>query len=566
MLHLNPKNKLAGVLAPLFALRGSTDLGVGDTQALGELVDWSVEVGLGVIQMLPINEMDSDHSPYNILSSIAIEPSTITTTPEFLPDLDPRDFASITAKFDLPRLRANEIHYSEVKALKLELLRAAFDRLDSPTRIQAFKNFCEEHREWLKPYSLFRSLHHIYGADEFSKNWQEIGYSSAEKHIVHLQREINASLERIQNFYSYVQWVAFSQWQRARQYAESRKIALIGDIPIGVSPASVDVWTDPQLFDRTRSSGAPPEPIFGPDPFTKKWGQNWGFPLYNWQEMLKDDCHWWRRRLRIFRRIFHFLRLDHVLGFFRIYSFPWHPTENERFTLLSENETQILTGGLLPQFVERDDKTEENRRKNRLQGEKLLRIFLKETGPYRLIAEDLGQVPPYVRPCLAALEIPGLKIALWEKIDERTLTPGANYPRISLATYTTHDSPPLRVLWERWIQEIRSGDASRAEAALTHMHALLDFANYSHLPVPQYLTKDVHLALLRGLFACNSWLAILPITDIIDTKHQFNVPGTAPALNWKVRLELPVALLNTEKKALICEVQKILKTTCRKIL
>ena len=569
MLNIDPKNKLAGVLTPLFALRGSADLGVGDTQALHELVDWAAEAGLGVIQILPINETGSDHSPYNILSSVAIEPSTIATTPEFLQDLNPEDFVSTTAKFDLQRLRANEVCYAEVKSLKLELLRAAFDRLSSPTRIQAFKKFAEEHREWLEPYALFRSLVHLHGQSELFEHWppEERTVSSARKWAADRHNKIAPSLQYLQNFYSYVQWIAFSQWQNLRKYAESRGIALMGDIPLGVSIFSADVWATPHLFDLTRFCGAPPEKVFHPNLFTEKWGQNWGFPLYQWHEMSKDNFRWWRQRLRVLQSIFHFLRIDHALGFFRVYSFPWPPQENERFASLSQEQARTLTEGRLPEFVEHDDSTEENRRKNQIHGETLFRIFLEETGPHRLIAEDLGgEVPAYIRPSLESLEIPGFKIPLWEKSAEGSPLPGTEYQRLSLATYATHDHPPLKMLWERWLKAIKSGDSARKQAAEAQRHDLLQFAELSEVPADQELTEETRLSLLKSLFASNSWLAIPIITDFFGTDQQFNVPGNVSDSNWRTRLKTPVALWITEEKALVSQIQKILKTTCRKIL
>lgn len=559
---------MGGVLAPLFALRGSSDLGVGDTQALHELVDWCAEIGLSVIQILPINETGIDHSPYNILSSLAIEPSTITTTPEFLPELAVEDFSFITSKYDLPRMRAREVCYVEVKALKLELLGAAFKRLSDSAKIRAFRNFQEENKEWLQPYTLFRSMVHLHGQSEFFQHWpaEEREYASAQKWAAELQGEKKIFLEHLQDFYSYIQWIAFSQWQDLRRYAESRKVALMGDIPVGVSLHSADVWAHPHLFDLTRSCGAPAEKEFYVDGFTKNWGQNWGFPLYNWTEMFQNNLSWWRRRLRIWRSIFHMLRIDHVLGFFRMYTFPWYPSDNIRFASLNEEATRGLTGGHLPRFMDQDDSTEGNRQKNRARGEALLRIFLEETEPYHLIAEDLGMVPPYARPSLQELEIPGLKIPIWERDEQGELIRGPDYHRLSLATYGTHDHPPLKARWQQWIQDAASEEPARSHSAVSQMRDLLNFAEHPNSEVPQPFTENLHLALLKGLFACNSWLAVPLITDFFGTEHEFNVPGSAAESNWKTRLEIPVALWMTEKKALISRVQTILKTTCRKIL
>ncbi|HRJ72493.1 MAG TPA: 4-alpha-glucanotransferase, partial [Terrimicrobiaceae bacterium] len=131
MLELNPEKKLAGVLAPVFALRGAADPGIGDTEALKELITWSADKGLRVVQVLPINETGSDNSPYNLLSAMALEPSTIATTPSALPDLTPEDHAAITARHDLAGLRSGSVRYGEIKRLKRELLEAAFQTFRS---------------------------------------------------------------------------------------------------------------------------------------------------------------------------------------------------------------------------------------------------------------------------------------------------------------------------------------------------------------------------------------------------------------------------------------------------
>jgi 4-alpha-glucanotransferase len=128
-----------------------------------------------------------------------------------------------------------------------------------------------------------------------------------------------------QRFYSYVQWVAFSQWRRVRAHADSSAVELMGDIPFGVSRYSADVWCNPQLFDLQWSGGAPPEKFFQSDPFTCQWGQNWGIPLYNWANHEKSNYAFWQRRVKQIASIFHYFRIDHVLGFFRVYSFPWIP-------------------------------------------------------------------------------------------------------------------------------------------------------------------------------------------------------------------------------------------------
>jgi 4-alpha-glucanotransferase len=162
VLDLNPDKKLAGVLAPVFALRGKGDVGIGDTEAVKELITWSARQGMRVVQILPINETGSDSSPYNLLSAMALEPSTLAVTPEALPDLKAEDFSTITAKHDLTTLREGPVKYAAVKKLKRELLYAAFKNFRSKGgdkgRVRAFAEFELDNADWLPDYATHRAL------------------------------------------------------------------------------------------------------------------------------------------------------------------------------------------------------------------------------------------------------------------------------------------------------------------------------------------------------------------------------------------------------------------------
>ena len=162
------------------------------------------------------------------------------------------------------------------------------------------------------------------------------------------------------------------------------------------------------------SGGAPPEPTFKDDAFTQKWGQNWGIPLYRWDAMRANNFQWWRERVRAVRRIFHLFRIDHVQGFYRIYAFPWRPRRTNNSFHSIEHQMLERTGGRAPHFVPRDDDTPENREANKREGEEYLRVVLEEAGTARVVGEDLGVVPDYVRPNLRSLGIAGFKIPQWE--------------------------------------------------------------------------------------------------------------------------------------------------------
>jgi 4-alpha-glucanotransferase len=565
---LNPDQRIAGVLAPVFALRGSQDLGIGDTLALREFATWAADHNLRVVQILPVNESGADNSPYNIISSMALDPSTIATFPDELPELRKRDFKRIVAGFDLDAMRAGPVRYTEVKKLKRALLDAAFatfcEEADEE-RQSAFDDFNREHEDWLAAYAIYRALVTFHGESEVFSLWpaEQQSLPSAREWIAALPDEQRHGIEHLANFHRYVQWIAFSQWQAARDHCEELGVSLMGDVPVGVSIYSCDVWSEPEVFDLTRSSGAPPEKVFKSDPFTEKWGQNWGFPLYDWFAMSKDNFAWWRRRLQAMVSMFDLIRVDHALGFFRIYSFPWRPEQNADFLDLTEDEAKAATGGRLPGFVPRDDSTPENEESNCRHGEVLFKIMLEEIPAPRLIAEDLGTVPPYVRPVLERLEIPGFKIPQWEHEPNEPLIPGKDYQRLSLATYATHDHPPVHTFWNAWFALTQSPDRDAAAQALAEMNGLVAFCGAPPLEKPTVFDDTILAITMRGLMATNSWLAIPMITDILGTEDRFNVPGAIGDQNWTARLEVPTARLDESFKPQLKVLRQIVVQTGR---
>src|SRR5881398_2043248 len=164
-------------------------------------------------------------------------------------------------------------------------------------------------------------------------------------------------------------------------------------------------------------------------------GAELGHPALSLGPDAANNFAWWRERVRAIRRIFHLFRIDHVLGFYRIYAFPWRPRKNKQFLPLDRQEMLEQTGGRAPHFAPRDDETSENREANKREGEEYLRVILEESGATRVIGEDLGMVPDYVRPNLRSLGIAGFKIPQWEVRGEQ-VTPGSEYERVSIATYT----------------------------------------------------------------------------------------------------------------------------------
>ncbi len=538
------KDKHAGVLVPLFALRSPTDYGCGDIAALRRFVDWAAAHGFRLVQLLPVNETGGDNSPYNAISSVAIEPTTID--PHSIPDLTPGEIAEIAARHNVAH---NAVQWAPVKALRQDFLRRAFANFcvqswgRNDERAKAFAAFAKDEAAWLEGYALFRVLMARHGTESWD-TWPEDvrTFADGERWMESLRPGHRDAFDHELRFICYVQWQAFEQWRAMKRYAEERGVALMGDIPFGVNYSSADVWAAPALFDLKWSGGAPPEPAFMGDEFVRRWGQNWGVPLYAWPAHRADHFAWWRQRVRKVAEAFHLFRIDHVLGFYRIYGFPWRPQRNAEFATLSPEEARSRTGGELPRFHDHDDDTPEHRALNRAQGEEFLRVLQAEVGPGALVGEDLGTVPEYIRPSLLSLEIPGFKVPHWEKEHDGPLTVGSEYPRCSIATYATHDHDPLRVMWDNWMSTIQAALAEPERLSAENEKAWREvraFAGWAGFRVPRILPFDeVHELLLAGLFRSNSSVAIAMITDVLGTADRFNVPGSVTAENWSARLPI----------------------------
>src|SRR5437588_431184 len=410
-MELSPEKKIAGVLAPLFGLRSENDLGIGDVAVLREFIDWAAEIGFKLVQLLPIDEMGGDNSPYNAISAIAIEPTTLHLAPGSPEDLMREDYEAALVHVDLTKLRHGAVKYGPVKRLKRLLLEKAFENFSAHAsedrsaafakgqsgpdlrrdRQSAFEKFCAEEKNWLDDYMFFRALMEQNGESEAWDKWprEHQHIESARAWLDQQSPEKKKQFHQREDFFRYVQWIAHEQWTEVKRYAEGKGIALMGDIPFGVSYYSADVFSRPDEFALDWCGGAPPETHFKDDPFTVKWGQNWGIPLYRWDIMRSRNFDWWRQRVRSIRRTFHLFRIDHVLGFYRIYAFPWRPRQNKKFLPLDWNEMLARTGGRAPHFHPRNDLDPNNCEATRREGEECLRAVLEDSGVHRVI----GKVP-----------------------------------------------------------------------------------------------------------------------------------------------------------------------------
>ncbi len=310
--------KLAGTLVPVFSLRTRKSAGIGDFGDLKAMIDFVASTGQKVLQLLPINDTTITHTwtdsyPYSCISVFAIHPqyANLYALPE-LKDAKARAEAEKT-RAELNAL--DKIDYEKVNDFKINYLRQIFNQEgEKMMKTAEYKAFFQDTKQWLVPYAQYSYLRDKNGTADFNQWPDHQVWDEAERKA--LTDPKTAAYKNVAFFY-FVQFVLDRQMQEAHEHAKAKDVILKGDIPIGVNRNGCDVWMEPKYFNLNGQAGAPP------DDFSAN-GQNWGFPTYNWFEMLKDGCQWWNRRFQNMARYFDAYRIDHVLGFFRIWEIPVH--------------------------------------------------------------------------------------------------------------------------------------------------------------------------------------------------------------------------------------------------
>ena len=500
----------AGVAVPVFSLRTEDSFGVGEFHDIKKLVDWAVTTGQNVIQLLPINDTTmtltwQDSYPYNANSSFALHPQFI-----HLPDAGVRsDKAYRALKEELNALP--KVDYERVNGEKLRLLRAVFaGKGEAVLASREYVAFVDENAYWLLPYAAFCVLRDLNGTADFSK-WP--GYAKFTRKKVDL---LIAEHREAVDFYCWLQFLLDGQLRDAVAYAHRHGVVLKGDLPIGVSRTSADAWTFPTLFNLDSQAGAPPD-AFAAD------GQNWGFPTYNWDRMEEDGFAWWKNRLKKMSAYFDAFRIDHILGFFRIWEIPvpyksglmghFSPALPYAAEELKERGFDV-SGGRYCKPAQADWAAEDvlfiedPRRKGYFhprisaqftrsyaaldEGQKASynalyndffyhrhNAFWKESALRKLPAllrstgmlacgEDLGMIPSCVPETMAGLNILSLEIQRMPKDVHVLFGNPEEYPYWCVCATGTHDTSPLRAWWEEnreeterfWHEMLhRAGDA-----------------------------------------------------------------------------------------------------------
>jgi 4-alpha-glucanotransferase len=490
--------KIAGIGLPLFSIRTGEDLGIGEFLDLIPFIDWAADHHFHLIQFLPMMEIaPAETSPYQAWSAFAWDPIylSVTRLVDFQEsEAATRLFSSRESQEELKRLRGSErVQYGPVRSLKNRLLELCFERFyseewrhDTP-RARSLKKFIAS-KPWIENYALFRLLKERNGWHDWAE-WP-LPYQGREQGVIDaLRRDEGDALLRIK----YVQWLAWEQWREVRRRARERGVLLMGDLPFLVSRDSADVWGDPESFSFNDSVGAPP------DAFSAE-GQGWGLPLFRWTKMEEDGFPWWRLRIREAAELFDMVRLDHVVGFFRVWVFPKDQ----------------------PPHFEPPDEQEQIRR-----GQTLLSVIIEEAGRCIPVAEDLGVIPAFVYRALERFQIAGHKILRWQKEGDAYIDP-KDYPFVSLATTGTHDTSTLSAWW----REI----PTKERRAFLKM-----LVGSDRISSERAFSGKMHRLILDRLLGAGSMLALFPFQDVFGLSDQVNFPATVGPHNWTWRFPVQVA-------------------------
>lgn len=469
-----------GIVAPLLSIRSKKSCGVGEYTDLIPLIQWCKEIGFDIIQLLPINDTGVHTSPYAAISAFALNPihlglaelPNINNYPTLL-----RRIAELQSQTHTKRVDFKAVHKRKERFLR-EYYRLEGHKI---LETEAFRHFKNTH-DWLMDYALYKSV-------KEKLHWKPSKYWEFEPKIQDYKEDVD--------YHCVIQFLCFGQMHLVSQLAEQNGVFLMGDIPILIGSESVDVWKHPEYFNLDYSAGAPPDMF-------SKIGQKWGFPTYNWETIEKDQYNWWRKRLQVASLFFHIYRIDHIVGFFRIWTVPKRLSGLHGFFVPDESLKWLE------------------------QGDKNLSMMLQATNMFP-IGEDLGQIPENVRDCLKKLGIPGMKIVRWERYwdKDRSFIPFDQYPVLSMTTLTTHDMEPMTVWWHKHPEDAQE---------------LCKRLGWNYNPA---LTDDQHRQLILeshrtpSLFHINllqEYLSLYPELRWPNPEDErINLPGTITPKNWTIR-------------------------------
>ena len=492
-----------GINVPLFSLHTKQTCGIGEFYDLVPLIDWCHELGLDVIQLLPVNDCGSDPSPYNAISAYAINPIYLSLT--YLPLVEKHP----TLKERLQSLqnltKTPRVAFHEVKVHKMAWLRE-YISLVCPflRKTQPFMDFVANNG-WVESYALFKVIKDR--TEQYMwKTWpREYKNPTPEEY----EKLVENNLEEI-TFYILLQYLCFMQLSEVKKYANGKGVLLKGDIPILISPDSCDVWHDPEIFDTSAAIGAPP------DAYNEN-GQHWGFPLYRWDILRETNFAWWRQRLKTALPLYNIYRVDHIIGFFRLWVIPPNHTPKEGHFVPKEEIEWAA------------------------QGKELLKMMIDSSSLFPIV-EDLGILIPLVRNTLNELSVCGTRVMRWERRgkNNREIIPLNAYNPLSMTTVSTHDSETLSLWWRMRKDEAKlyAKDKGWDYTPQITTHQLKEILWESH-----HTSSLFHINLL------GEYLALFP--ELVWPKledERINVPGTMQPTNWTYRFRLSLEEITPHPK------------------
>ena len=404
--------KRAGVSVALFSVYSKNSVGIGDLDDLKLLIGWANKTGNTIIQLLPMNEIGAIFCPYDSLSSFAIEPAYLSLNKLTASNKIKNKIEDLKERF--PKVRAH-VDYG-IKKEKLSLLWEIFCA-DNNCDSEELKQFITQNSYWLNDFALFK----VIKDDQNGKAWYEWEDKYKNRDTTRLEDFHNEHKKQI-IFQQWMQWLAFKQFKAVKKYAQEQKVLIKGDLPILISRDSADVWAHPEFFQLDYAAGAPP------DMYCAK-GQRWGMPTYNWERISSDRYRYLKEKLSYAENFYDILRIDHVVGLFRIWSIPYNePLENQ---------------GLNGFFDPKDES------KWLEHGRKILTVMLDNTNML-FCAEDLGVIPKVCPHTLKELGIPGNDVQRWVKEwkVKHDFLPSKDYRVPSVAMLSTHDTTNWPAWWE----------------------------------------------------------------------------------------------------------------------
>jgi len=526
--------RCAGINVPVFSLRSKQSLGCGELLDLIPLIDWASDTGFKIIQILPINdtsttETDQDRYPYSILSGFALHPIYLNLQ-ALAPALEHEIFRPFLKELNLPEFDYGRTYFAKKELLKMLYIMRGEKDLES----EAFLKFYDKNRDHLRPYAAFCALRDRHKTSDFSKWGRAKIYSEL------LVEEVCEKMDV--SFYYFIQFHLDKQMKQVVSYAKKRGVLIKGDFPMGIHPHSVEAWRFHEYFRWDQSMGAPPD-------FYNDQGQNWDFPSYDWDEIREEMFFWLTSRLRWMESYFNIVRLDHVLGYFRLWEIPvteksglmgsffpsigysdaefdacglkqkpkkelfffrhnsYHPRVDMKklraFSSLSSEQQKIALQLFYFYFFERQEELW------KLKGLEKLSV-MKNATKMELCAEDIGVIPNCVAEVLTELRMLNLHVQRMPKSFEIEFENPKDFPESCVCTPSNHDTATLRQWWEE------DPDATRR-----YYHTILKKDG----DPPKQLTGELAEEIIRAHLASNARYAIFLLQDLLAINEDIRLPN-----------------------------------------